>query len=199
MVVDIAERAKINLCVWSPNSNDVLFVQQNDVYFLRNLETQIRLTTDGVDGVIYNGVPDWVYEEEVFGSGGAMWLSPDGSKLAIASFNDTEVRDFVYNLYNENEQYETVVSLRYPKVGHINPTVALRYISLTQEPYVWQSVSAPLAKVTGDHVLQSVQWINNNQLGALWLNRRQNVGVFQLCESTTNVCAEVRNEKLKWM
>lgn len=75
---------------------------------------EVRLTNDGVVGVVYNGVPDWVYEEEVFGTAGALWISPNGQRLAIASFNDKLVREFKYTLYND--QYETEVALRYPKV-----------------------------------------------------------------------------------
>lgn len=190
--IDIANKAKINLCTWSPNGRDVLYVQSNDVYYVPNLlvDNVVRLTTDGVDGVIYNGVPDWVYEEEVFGSGGGMWISPDGSNVAIVSFNDTEVRDFTYNLYND--QYETEVKLRYPKVGHTNPTVTLRHLNLAAgPPYVWTNIAAPIDKVSGDHVLQTVNWIGNSQLNALWLNRRQNVGVQQVCNTETSVCVEV--------
>lgn len=110
----MAEKALLNLCVWSPNAQHVFFVKDNDVYFLRNLVDEIRLTDDGIVGVIYNGVPDWVYEEEVFGTAGALWIAPNGQRLIIASFNDTEVREFRYTLYND--QYETEVALRYPKV-----------------------------------------------------------------------------------
>lgn len=53
----------LNYCVMSPNGQDVAFVKANNVYVFRNsVETQ--LTFDGIDGVIYNGVPDWVYEGE---------------------------------------------------------------------------------------------------------------------------------------
>lgn len=52
--------------------------------------------------------------EEVLGSGGALWFSPDGNKIAIASFDDTNVEEFTYILYEG--QYEREVALRYPKV-----------------------------------------------------------------------------------
>lgn len=52
--------------------------------------------------------------EEVLGSGGALWFSPDGNKIAIARFDDTLVEEFTYILYED--QYEREVALRYPKV-----------------------------------------------------------------------------------
>lgn len=113
-MTDVANKMLLNLCVWSPDAQHVYFVRDNDVYFLRDLRDEVRLTSDGVVGVVYNGVPDWVYEEEVFGTGGALWISPNGRRLIIASFDDNDVREFQYTLYND--QYETDVALRYPKV-----------------------------------------------------------------------------------
>ena len=40
-------------------------------------------------GVIYNGIPDWVFEEEVFEDNFALWWSPDASKLVINAFNQS--------------------------------------------------------------------------------------------------------------
>ncbi len=52
----------LNFCVWSPNGLDVAFVFKNNVYIHRASGEESQLTYDGIDGVIYNGVPDWVYE-----------------------------------------------------------------------------------------------------------------------------------------
>ncbi len=59
--------------------------------------------------------------EEVLGSGGALWFSPNGNKIAIASFNDTNVEEFTYILYED--QYEKEVALRYPKVSFIHSPI----------------------------------------------------------------------------
>ena len=40
-------------------------------------------------GTIYNGVADWLYEEEILGTDTALW--PHAASLAFLSFNDTEV------------------------------------------------------------------------------------------------------------
>lgn len=100
-------------------------------------ESPVQVTTDGEDEVIYNGVPDWVYEgiftssfwviskyfanlEEVLGSGSALWFSPDGAHLVYAKFNDTNVDDFFYFVYGSpgemEDQYPTVREIKYPKV-----------------------------------------------------------------------------------
>ena len=45
------------------------FVHENDLYFVSDPTAKplkpVRLTTDGEPEVVFNGVPDWVYEEEV--------------------------------------------------------------------------------------------------------------------------------------
>ena len=46
--------------------NSLAFVHDNDIYHVSGpAANPVRLTTDGEPGVIFNGVPDWVYEEEV--------------------------------------------------------------------------------------------------------------------------------------
>lgn len=64
LTYDVAEKERINFCIWSPNARSIIYVQENDVYYVANTAAPsvVRLTTDGVDNEIYNGVPDWVYE-----------------------------------------------------------------------------------------------------------------------------------------
>lgn len=67
--------AEIAYVGWSPTSHSIAYVHQNDLYVvpaanLNNLKAvadipqTIRVTQDGSD-TVFNGVPDWVYEEEV--------------------------------------------------------------------------------------------------------------------------------------
>ena len=97
---------------WSPTGNGIAYVDYNNNLHYRYLQlgfwstfkylitfsfrqtaegNDIQLTTSGVDGVIYNGIPDWVSEEEVFEDNKALWWSPDGSRLVYGVFNDTLV------------------------------------------------------------------------------------------------------------
>jgi hypothetical protein len=46
----------------------------------------VQLTNNGIPGVFYNGIPDWVFEEEVFEDNFALWWSPDSSKLVNMIF-----------------------------------------------------------------------------------------------------------------
>ncbi|KAG8917493.1 hypothetical protein FRC00_013547, partial [Tulasnella sp. 408] len=69
---------------WSPTGEAIAYVAANDLYILPSLADDakpIRVTSDG-NSSIFNGVPDWVYEEEVFADDYALWWSPDSTKLA---------------------------------------------------------------------------------------------------------------------
>ena len=99
----------------------------------------IQLTFTGVESVIFNGIPDWVVEEDVFGNNKALWWSPDGSKLVYGVFNDTLVNTVELPVYGNWHnglinrqghpflQYPQKEELYYPKSGTTNPTFALWY------------------------------------------------------------------------
>lgn len=186
---------KLQHCTWSPQSNRLSYVYKNNVYIHNEDGTVTTATSDGVEGVIYNGVPDWVYEEEVLSSDSAMWWSPDGRKLAVGFFNDTEVKTFKYFIYGEEEpmgfQYPKEVNLKYPKPGTPNPVVALKIIDLSQKQQSTVTIKAPKDLVSLDHILQNVVWADNETVLITWLNRRQNVGSMQLCTVAGN-CHEVK-------
>lgn len=63
------------------------------------------------------------FSEEVLGSGSALWFSPDGTSLAFAKFDDTDVKTASYFHYGEpgrlESQYSVTVNIRYPKVSDI--------------------------------------------------------------------------------
>ncbi|KAG5675085.1 hypothetical protein PVAND_005017 [Polypedilum vanderplanki] len=180
----ISDGDEIQLCKFSPNDDGLIYIKQNTIYHAT--DEQIKAgrysvqSPPGEDGVLYFGIPDWVYEEEVLGSDAAAWFSKDGKYLAYAFFDDTNVKDFMYELYGDGKneyQYPKEVHLRYPKVGEANPRVSLLVNDLTDSFGTPFSLNYP-EKVTTDHILGTVFWITDTKLGAIWLNRRQNYGVF---------------------
>ena len=54
----------------------------------------VFLPGDGKLDVVYNGIPDWVYEEEVLASDNAIWWSPDRKFLCYMRFDDTQVHRY---------------------------------------------------------------------------------------------------------
>ena len=93
---------------------------------LRVPSSFIRATYGG-NSSFFHGVPDWVYEEEVFADDFALWWSPDGRRITYLSFDETEVDKFDFPVYNPTDDsskvhpYPEWVSMRYPKVRHVSP------------------------------------------------------------------------------
>jgi hypothetical protein len=53
--------------VWAPRGNALAFVYYNDVYYKTSaLNSSVyRVTHTGRPGVVFNGVPDWLYEGKI--------------------------------------------------------------------------------------------------------------------------------------
>ncbi|PKX92845.1 prolyl dipeptidyl peptidase DppIV [Aspergillus novofumigatus IBT 16806] len=117
---------------WSPTGDAIAFVRGNDVFVWTNASTS-QITNDGGPD-LFNGVPDWIYEEEILGDRFALWFSPDGAYLAFLRFNETGVPTFTVPYYMDNEEiappYPRELELRYPKVSQTNPTVELNLLEL---------------------------------------------------------------------
>ncbi|KPJ11944.1 Venom dipeptidyl peptidase 4 [Papilio machaon] len=203
----IANHQRLQLCIFG-GGHSLAYVLDNNIYYLPEDSSQaIQITSDGIPGVIYNGHTDWVYEEDVMYTGQATWFSTDGSYLAFASFNDTEVEAYSYYYFvdktDPDDLYPELFDLKYPKVGRTNPTVNLRLVNLTDlvltNQVRWETL-APPAAVTEDHILGGVVWPTANEVAAHWLNRRQNYTVLRICNVNTGFCEEeTRQQPNGWV
>jgi hypothetical protein len=111
----------------------VAFVREHNVYLYDSATgVTTQVTSDGThDGVIRNGIPDWVYEEEVLGAAGALYFSGSGRQLAYLRFDDTNVPQFNYTYWGN--VYPDTIHLRYPKPGFDNPRVSLKIYDLDSQ------------------------------------------------------------------
>lgn len=128
---------RVQLASWSPQSDAIVFTRDNNL-FLRKLSssTVTQITTDGGPNYFY-GVPDWVYEEEVFGGNSATWWADDGKYLAFLRTNESEVPEYPIQYFISRpsgarpvpgeENYPEVRQIKYPKAGAPNPIVDLLF------------------------------------------------------------------------
>ncbi|KAF7248082.1 Dipeptidyl peptidase 4 [Varanus komodoensis] len=102
---------------WSPVGHKLAFVWHNNIYVKETPDSpHINITTNGEENKIFNGLADWVYEEEMFGTHSALWWSPNGRFLAYAEINDTDVPVIEYSFYSEDTlQYPRTIRIPYPK------------------------------------------------------------------------------------
>ena len=143
---------------------------------------------------MYNGIPDWVSEEEVFEDNKAMWWSPDGSKLVYGVFNDSNVDSVTlprYGSWSDAKtdkhgypflQYPVQETIKYPKSGRTNPTVELWSANVGTPGHVTQARLSPPDSLQGQEShFSSVSWRDSNTAAVIWMNRIQNVVAISMC------------------
>ncbi|XP_031344560.1 venom dipeptidyl peptidase 4-like isoform X1 [Photinus pyralis] len=186
--------------VWDRQGKSLAYVYLNNIYYAETvggIATPRQITSDGVPGIIYNGVPDWVYEEEVLSSGSALWFSPNGKGLVFIQFDDRKVNDFHYFIYgNSTVQYPTVATIKYPKSGMTNPTIDVKYVNLKNKESEETNISY-VDYVSKDQILKDVMWATNIDVVMVSLNRVQNTAVLLSCRVTTNKCNAFYMKKLR--
>uniref|UniRef100_A0A8C1F2F5 Dipeptidyl-peptidase 4 n=1 Tax=Cyprinus carpio carpio TaxID=630221 RepID=A0A8C1F2F5_CYPCA len=168
---------EIQYLAWSPTGHKLAFVWKNNIYVKETPTSAFKqVTADGAHNLILNGIPDWVYEEEMFSTNFALWWSPNGRFVAYARFNDSGVHNIEYTWYGEGQYPETVL-VPYPKAGTPNPTVKLFVFdtntSRTNEVLVPSVVGA------GEHYLSTVTWASDERIAVQWQNRTQNYVVLK--------------------
>uniref|UniRef100_A0A8B9JMQ7 Dipeptidyl-peptidase 4 n=1 Tax=Astyanax mexicanus TaxID=7994 RepID=A0A8B9JMQ7_ASTMX len=139
-----------------------------------------QVTFNGLHNMILNGIPDWVYEEEMFSTNHALWWSPTGRYVAFAEFNDTSVHTIEYSWYGEG-QYPNTVVIPYPKPGTPNPTVRLFVVDSTNVSKIMEVV-VPSAVGAVEHYLSTVTWATDERIAVQWQNRTQSYVTLQLYE-----------------
>ncbi|XP_076827354.1 A-type potassium channel modulatory protein DPP6 isoform X1 [Brachyhypopomus gauderio] len=179
---------------WGPQGQQLIFIFENNIYYRATVENRsIRLVSTGKEDVIFNGLSDWLYEEEIFQSHTAHWWSPDGARLAYATINNTlvpkmEVPMFTGSLYPTSKEYH------YPKAGEENPVISLYVVNLNG-PLHTIEMRKPEDQRIGEYYITMVKWATSTKLAVNWLNRAQNISILTLCEATTGVCTKKHEDE----
>ena len=164
-----AKPATLMFAKFSPDSNSVAYVRENNIY-VESISSGdiIQLTVDGGDNII-NGTSDWVYEEEFRLRDGFLW-SPDSQIIAYWQF-DTEGIETFYMINNTATLYPKLHPLPYPKAGTNNSACRVGVVAASGGNTTW-------FKVPGDprnHYIPKMEWAaNSDQLLIQQLNRLQN-------------------------
>lgn len=180
---------------WSPTGEGIAFVHDNDLYVKPNAQSStssIRLTTTGSE-THFNGVPDWVYEEEVFSADYALWWSPDSKRVAYLESDETDVDVYTFPIYNPDvdsyavHPYTEETAMRYPKPGYNNPVVDVHVFDL--DSYLagvdagsdrldehTSRLTWPTRHPRGESIVSEVAWVSAEHLIVKEVNRAGNEG-----------------------
>ncbi|KAF3695169.1 Inactive dipeptidyl peptidase 10 Dipeptidyl peptidase IV-related protein 3 [Channa argus] len=180
---------------WGVHGQQLLYIFENNIYYQTDVHSSSwRLTSSGQEEIVFNGIADWLYEEEVLHTQVAHWWSPAGSRLAYLTINDSLVPNMVLprftgSLYPRGKEYP------YPKMGQVNPTVRLYVITLDGSSLTTE-LRPPDSFEKSEYYITMVKWVTQERLSVRWVNRAQNMSILSLCEVTTGDCIKSEGQEV---
>uniref|UniRef100_A0A3Q2GK11 Dipeptidylpeptidase IV N-terminal domain-containing protein n=1 Tax=Cyprinodon variegatus TaxID=28743 RepID=A0A3Q2GK11_CYPVA len=178
---------------WGMQGRQLVYIFENNIYYQSDVKTSsLRITSSGMEGVIFNGIADWLYEEEILHSHLAHWWSPDGERLAFLRIDDTLVPNMTLPQFT-GSTYPRGIQYPYPMAGQRNPTVKLFVVNLFGITNT-QELHPPDQLRLRDFYITMVKWIDHTRLAVRWVNRPQNASLLTVCEATTGVCHQRHEE-----
>ncbi|XP_061653237.1 dipeptidyl aminopeptidase-like protein 6b isoform X2 [Phyllopteryx taeniolatus] len=192
--------AVLQFAGWGPKGQQMIFIFENNIYYRATVESRtIRLVSTGKEGVVFNGLADWLYEEEILQSYKAHWWSPDGLRLAYMTINDTLVPKMEVPFFT-GTPYPNTLEYHYPKAGEANPAVHLSVASLNGPLHTVVMKKPDDPRIGKEYYITMVKWATSTKLAVNWLNRAQNNSILTLCEATTGVCVKKHeDESTSWL
>ncbi|KAG9229582.1 extracellular dipeptidyl-peptidase Dpp4 [Amylocarpus encephaloides] len=185
----------IQFAGWSPVGNTIAYVRGNNLFVWQN-GTTTQITKDGGPDV-FNAVPDWVYEEEIFGDYKTLWFSPDGEYIAYLRFDETGVPTYSIPYYMAGKivapPYPDTLELRYPKVGETNPTASFHLLSLSDLAVGPRKVEFE-SFAPHDLIIGEVAWVTDDHSNVIFrtFNRVQDQEKLLLVDTATASAKVVR-------
>jgi len=175
--------------IWSPTGHSLAYVIDNNVYIYENLINRIQVTSDGSPS-IFNGIPPWVYEEEIYGTYYALWWSTNSKKLAYLKADESEVETFLMPIYGRT-QYPEQIAIKYPKPGTKNPVASLVVYNTETSEYL-----TPDYGYTEEFLIVDVDWRDENRVLARLTNRNQFVGKLFETDTTSGQTRKIFEKSL---
>ncbi|EGV61753.1 Dipeptidyl aminopeptidase [Yamadazyma tenuis] len=197
---------KLHFVEFSPDGQKVLFGVNHDLY-VYTLETK-EITTITNDGSpdIFNGKPDWVYEEEILSSDRSVWWSPDSENIVYSCINNTGVFEYeidyyvkdandigmTYSLESEHKlngvsQYPIKKNYKYPKPGTTNPVLGLKNFNFKSQKH---TILKPRSQWS-DFILYDASWIDNDHFLVKISDRTSSIQSKQVLTISTNKFKEI--------
>ena len=163
------QTSKQMIPTFSPDGKMVAYVIDNNIWLTKfDFDTESQVTRDGEQNKVINGATDWVYEEE-FGVTRLMEFSPDNQLLAFVRTDESEVKEFSFQTFNE-QLYPDYYRFKYPKAGEANSKVECRVFDVAAR--TTKTLDVPLDE---DGYIPRIKFTKDaEQLAVMTLNRDQN-------------------------
>ncbi|RMD39445.1 hypothetical protein DV735_g5687, partial [Chaetothyriales sp. CBS 134920] len=197
--------AVVQLARWSPDGKHVVLTKDNNL-FLRTVESEeVRQITDDGGPNYFYGVPDWVYEEEVFSNNVATWWSRDSQYVAFLRTNETLVPEYPVQYFIKQsdgegadaglESYPNVRKIKYPKAGAPNPVVDVLFYDISRGEKFAVDASGGFAD--DDRLIVNVLWADDGKVLIQEANRESDRFRYVLVDVVERTGKTVRSVDLQ--
>ncbi|ETN39281.1 uncharacterized protein HMPREF1541_05504 [Cyphellophora europaea CBS 101466] len=197
--------ARVQLAQWSPKGDAIAFTRDNNL-FVRMTDTgAIRQITDDGGTEYFYGIPDWVYEEEVFSGNSATWWSRDDQFVAFLRTNETAVPEYPVDYYIQRpsgkqpeegqEFYPETKKIKYPKAGAPNPVVDLLFYDVKRNEHFEVEVSGGFSDE--NRLITNVLWADDGKALVQEANRESDRIRYVLVDVEKRTGKTVRDINLK--
>eukprot|EP00794_Sanderia_malayensis_P017331 gene17331-19064_t len=208
---------RIRYAAWCGSESSMLIVLKNNVYFKHRpwqAGSWYQITTDGIPKSVFNGVPDWVYEEEILSSEHAVDFSEDGKYIVFAKFNSSRVKYYKFTKYGpRSNAYTSIEKIAYPKAGYDNPIVSLYAVDIEEVMRTSGAtvnlipLDVPAKFKSIDHYYYTMKFVTGAnsktkpQVFVSWMNRVQDhtITVYYDLIAKTNKVVEEHKVKGGWV
>ena len=185
--------------IMSPNGKYIAFVKADNNIYLHKLDfgTEVAVTTSAPEEHIYNGVADWLYEEE-FGKTCLMAFSPDSKQLAYIRLDDKDVPMTSWQMML-GEGHPQTVTQSYPRAGEPNARASVQIYTIANKDIRQASLpedeSRYIPRITWRELpAQQKDQDPTEQLIIQTMNRDQNAMEVYSCNPASQVCTLLYGE-----
>ncbi len=167
---ELSSGGKQSYATFSPDGAKVAFVRGNNLFYtiLETME-EVQVTVDGEFNKIINGSTDWVYEEELSFAKAFYW-SPDSRRIAFYRFDESGVKTYNMQKWNEGALYPEDYVFKYPKAGEDNSIVEI----LIHDLESGDNVKCNIGSETDIYIARANWTTDPDVLSLRRLNRLQN-------------------------
>ena len=181
----------------SPNGRYIAFVKADNNIYLHKLDFGTEVAVTATPSTVWNGIADWLYEEE-FGKSCLMQFSPDSKQLAFIRLDDQDVPSTSWQMMLPDGHPQTVTQ-SYPRSGEHNAKPSVQIYTISNKDI--REASLPEAD---DRYIPRICWRTLpaakkdqepvQQLAILTLNRDQNKMEVFACNPASLVCTSLYEE-----
>lgn len=163
----------------SPSGNKVAFVSANNIFLMDDFKNgnkeSTQVTTDGASEKVFNGIADWLYEEEIFSDTNAMYWSPNSQFLAFIKFNDSLIQPYFVPFYDSSPYSYT--NIQYPAVGSKNPIASVHIYDTTNKKTIAVTVPESVTKTFDEFYVWKVKFLSDEEVIVVYVDREQKMSV----------------------